>query len=128
MKVPVMLRRPELKAPVAVDGLEPLTEGAEETWGEWTRWYLERHSSPLNRAAHLAGYALIVSALPIALLRKRWWLFPAIAGAGLATIAAGHAFQGNMPTMLAEPQRFFGKPLAVVRQGLQRTPREEADS
>jgi hypothetical protein len=126
MKVPEMLRRPELKAPVAVDGLEPLTEGAEETWGEWTRWYLERHSSPLNRAAHLTGYALVVSALPIALLRRRWWLFPAIAGAGLATIAAGHAFQGNMPAMLAEPQRFFGKPMATVRQGLRLTPGESS--
>ncbi len=116
-KVPQMLRRPQRMPPVAVDGLEPLAQGADESWGEWTRWYLSRHRSPLNRAAHLAGFALLLTA-PLVLLGRRWKLSLALGGAGLACIAAGHALEGNMPTAIAEPQRFFGKPLGALKSGL----------
>src|SRR5579885_3572752 len=92
MKVPVkvsdMLRRPEKMPPVAVDGLEPLAQGADESWGEWSRWYMSRHRSPLNRAAHVAGYALLATA-PLVLLGKRWKLSLTLGGLGLACIAAG---------------------------------------
>ena len=115
-KVPVMLRRPDRRPPVAVDGLEPLAQGSEESWGEWTRWYLSRHRSPLNQAAHVAGYALLLAA-PIALLGRRWKLSLALGGAGLGCIAAGHALEGNLPTVLAEPQRLFGKPMGALKSG-----------
>lgn len=116
-KVPVMLRRPDRMAPVAVDGLEPLAQGSEESWGEWSRWYLSRHRSPLNQAAHVAGYALLLAA-PVALLGRRWKLSLALGGAGLACIAAGHALEGNLPTVIAEPQRLFGKPVGALKSGL----------
>src|SRR5215472_5737682 len=80
-KVPQALRRPERMPPVAVDGLEPLAQGSEETWGEWTRWYMSRHRSPLNRAVHIAGYTLLLAA-PFGLLGRRWKLALALGGAG----------------------------------------------
>ncbi len=127
MKVPVkvsdMLRRPEKMPPVAVDGLEPLAQGADESWGEWSRWYMSRHRSPLNRAAHVAGYALLATA-PLVLLGKRWKLSLTLGGLGLACIAAGHALEGTMPTIIAEPQRFLGKPLGALKSGLR--PKAEA--
>jgi len=116
-KVPVLLRRPEKMAPVAVDGIEPLAQGSDESWGEWTRWYLGRHRSPLNRAAHIAGFALFLSA-PMVLLSRRWKLALALGGAGVVCLAAGHAIEGNVPTVVAEPQRLFGKPLGTVKSGL----------
>jgi hypothetical protein len=116
-KVPEVLRRPEKMPPVAVDGLEPLAQGSDESWGEWTRWYMSRHRSPLNRAIHVAGYALLLAA-PMVLLGKRWKLSLTLGGAGLACIAAGHALEGNMPTIIAEPQRLLGKPLSTLKSRL----------
>ncbi|HEY7348704.1 MAG TPA: Mpo1-like protein [Ktedonobacterales bacterium] len=116
-KVPEMLRRPDKMPPVAIDGLEPLAQGSDESWGEWTRWYLSRHRSPLNRATHVAACACLVAA-PVALLGRRWRLSLALSGAGLACIAIGHALEGNMPTIIAEPQRLFGKPLGSLKSGL----------
>ncbi len=123
VKVPEVLRRPEKMPPVAIDGLEPLAQGAEESWGEWTRWYMSRHRSPLNQAAHVAGYALLLAA-PVALLERRWRLSLALGSAGLACIAAGHAFEGNMPALIAEPQRLFGKPLGALKSRLRLKPDE----
>jgi hypothetical protein len=123
-KVPEMLRRPDKLPPIAVDGLEPLAQGSDESWGEWTRWYLGRHRSPLNRAAHVAGFAFLLAA-PFVLLGKRWKLALALSGAGIACIAAGHALEGNMPSIIAEPQRLFGKPLGAVKSGLRLKPSEE---
>ena len=117
-KVPPALRRPDRMPPVAVDGLEPLAQGSEETWGEWTRWYMSRHRSPLNRAVHIAGYTLLLAA-PFGLLGRRWKLSLALGGAGVACIAAGHALEGNLPAVIADPQRFFGKPLGTLKSGLQ---------
>ncbi len=117
VKVPELLRRPDKTPPVALDGIEPLAQGSDESWGEWARWYLGRHRSPLNRAAHIAGFALFVSA-PVVLLRRRWKLALALGGAGVACLAAGHAIEGNIPTIVAEPQRLFGKPLGAVKSGL----------
>jgi hypothetical protein len=117
IKIPEMMRRPERMPPVVVDGLEPLAQGSEESWGEWGRWYMSRHRNPLNRAAHGVGYGLLLIA-PLALFGRRWKVSLALAGSGLACIAAGHALEGNMPTMLAEPQRFFGKPLGELKQRL----------
>ncbi len=116
-RMPEMLRRPEKLPPVAVDGLEPLAEGSEESWGEWSRWYMSRHRSPANRAAHVVGYALLLAA-PVPLLGKRWKLSLALGGAGLACIAAGHALEGNLPTIIEEPQRLFGKPLGTLKSRL----------
>jgi hypothetical protein len=118
MKVSSLLHRPDVMAPVPIDGLEPMTEGSEESWGEWTRWYLSRHRSPINRGAHLAGFALLIAAPVAAIAWRRWWLLPTLAGAGIASIAAGHAIEGNLPAFVAEPRRFFGKPLGAVRSGL----------
>ncbi len=118
VKVPEMLRRPERIPPVPVDGLEPMTEGAEESWGEWMRWYMSRHRSPINRGAHIAGFALLLSAPVVAVARRRWWLFPALAGAGVACLVAGHAAEGNMPAVIAEPRRFFGKPVGALKASL----------
>lgn len=127
MKVPVkvsdMLRRPEKMPPVAVDGLEPLAQGADESWGEWSRWYMSRHRSTLNRAAHVTGYTLLATA-PLVLLGRRWKLSLTLSGLGLACIAAGHALEGTMPTIIAEPQRFLGKPLGALKNGLH--PKAEA--
>jgi hypothetical protein len=117
VKVPELLRRPVKMPPVVVDGLEPLAQGSEESWGEWTRWYLGRHRSPLNRVAHVAGLTLLIAA-PLALLERRWKLWLGLSGAGIACIAAGHALEGNMPAFVAEPQRFFGKPLGTLKSGL----------
>jgi hypothetical protein len=121
MKVPVkvsdMLRRPDRLPPVAVDGLEPLAQGADESWGEWSRWYMSRHRSPLNRAAHVAGYALLATA-PLALLGRRWKLSLTLSGLGLTCIAAGHALEGTMPTLIADPQRLLGKPVGALKSGL----------
>ena len=116
-KVSDMLRRPDRLPPVAVDGLEPLAQGADESWGEWSRWYLSRHRSPLNRAAHVAGYTLLAAA-PVVLLGRRWKLSLTLGGLGLACIAAGHALEGTLPTIIAEPQRFLGKPLGTLKSGL----------
>ena len=116
-RVSEVLRRPAKMPPVVVDGLEPLAQGADESWGEWSRWYMSRHRSPLNRVAHGAGYALLVVS-PLALLGRKWRLMLGLAGSGLACIAVGHALEGNMPAMLAEPQRFFGKPLGELKQRL----------
>ena len=116
-KVPDLLRRPDKMAPVAVDGLEPLARGSDESWGEWTRWYMSRHRSPLNRAAHVAGYTLLMSA-PMLLLGRRWKLSLTLSGAGLACIAAGHALEGNLPTIMEEPERLLGKPLSALKGGL----------
>lgn len=124
-KVPEMLRRPDRLPPVAVDGLEPLAQGTEESWGEWTRWYLTRHRSPLNRVAHVAGYTLLLVA-PMVLLGKRWKLSLTLSGAGLACIAAGHVLEGNLPTILEEPERLLGKPLGVLKNGLHLTTEAEA--
>ena len=121
VKVPEMLRRPNAIRPVALDGLEPMAEGAEESWGEWSRWYLSRHRSPMNRGAHIAGFTLLVAAPVVAIARRKWWLLPVVAGAGLACIAAGHALEGNMPTVVADPRRFFGKPLGVMKSTLKLT-------
>jgi hypothetical protein len=113
-----MLRRPDAIPPVALDGLEPMAEGAEESWGEWSRWYMSRHRSPINQAAHIAGFGLLIASPVVALARRKWWLLPVVAGAGLACIAAGHALEGNMPTVVADPRRFFGKPLGAVKSSL----------
>lgn len=120
-KVTEMLRRPDKMPPVAIDGLEPLAQGSDESWGEWARWYLSRHRSPLNRAAHVAGYTLLVAA-PVVLLGRRWKLSLMLGGAGLACIAAGHALEGTMPTVIADPQRLFGKPLGTLKSGLRLKP------
>ena len=120
VKVPEMLRRPDAIPPVALDGLEPMAEGAEESWGEWSRWYMSRHRSPINQGAHIAGFALLVASPFVALARRKWWLLPVVAGAGVACIAAGHALEGNMPTVIADPRRFFGKPLGAVKSSLGR--------
>ena len=125
VKVPDLLRRPEKMAPVAVDGLEPLARGSDESWGEWTRWYMSRHRSPLNRAAHVAGYTLLMSA-PMVLLGRRWKLSLTLSGAGLACIAAGHALEGNLPTIMEEPERLLGKPLGVLKSGLRLKSEAEA--
>ena len=117
VKVPEVLRRPEKMPPVAVDGLEPLAQGSDESWGEWSRWYMSRHRSPINRAAHVAGYALLLAA-PVPLLGKRWKLALALGGAGMACIAAGHALEGNLPTIVEEPQRLLGKPLGTLKSRL----------
>lgn len=128
VKVPEMLRRPDAIPPVVLDGLEPMAEGAEESWGEWSRWYLSRHRSPMNRAAHMAGFGLLLASPVVALARRKWWLLPVVAGAGLACIAAGHVLEGNMPTALAEPRRFFGKPLGAVKSSLGRPLTAENDA
>ncbi len=118
MKVSSLLHRPDTLPPVPIDGLEPMTEGSEESWGEWTRWYLSRHRSPVNRGAHLAGFALLIAAPVAAIAWRRWWLLPTLAGAGIASIAAGHVAEGNLPAFVAEPRRFFGKPVGMMRSGL----------
>ncbi len=116
-KVPSLLRRPEKMAPVAVDGLEPLARGSDESWGEWSRWYMGRHRSTLNRIAHVTGYTLLLVA-PTVLVGKRWKLALTLSGAGLACIAAGHALEGNLPTIIEEPERLFGKPLGTLKSRL----------
>jgi hypothetical protein len=116
-KVPNLLRRPDKVAPLAVDGLEPLARGSDESWGEWSRWYMSRHRSPLNRIAHVTGYTLLVSA-PLALLGRRWKLSLTLSGAGMACIVAGHALEGNLPTIMEEPGRLLGKPIGTLKSKL----------
>lgn len=128
VKVPEMLRRPDAIPPVALDGLEPMAEGAEESWGEWSRWYMSRHRSPMNQAAHIAGFALLIASPVVALTRRKWWVLPVVAGAGVACIAVGHALEGNMPTVVADPRRFFGKPLGAVKSGLGRSLTSKEDA
>ena len=124
-KVPEMLRRPDKMPPVAVDGLEPLAQGSDESWGEWSRWYMNRHRSPLNRVAHVAGYTLLLAA-PMVLLGKRWKLSLTLSGAGLAFIAVGHVLEGNLPTIIEEPERLLGKPLGALKSGLHHKTEAEA--
>jgi hypothetical protein len=73
----------------------------------------------------VAGYTLLVAA-PVVLLGRHWKLSLTLGGAGLACIAAGHALEGNLPTLLEEPERLLGKPLGVLKSGLRLKTEAEA--